>query len=281
MGIVSAKGRANLRIVDYEDFIQTDAAINPGNSGGALVSMRGELIGINTAILSRSGGYQGIGFAIPTNMAVPILKSLIKTGKVVRGYLGVMIQDVDDDLAGALKLPHKRGVLISDVVPAGPAAKAGIKRSDFIVAIEGKSVDSASKLRNLIAGYGAKRTVKLDLYRNGKRKTVKAKLGQLDAKGAAVTGGQPAGLDLAPLSAANRRRFSIPREVPHGVVIQRLARDSKAAEVGLQPGDVILEANRVKIDNVRRFSQVYAKAKRRVLLLVYREGSTFYLLLPK
>ena len=170
MGIVSAKGRANLRIVDYEDFIQTDAAINPGNSGGALVNIRGELIGINTAILSRTGGYQGIGFAIPTGMALPIIRSLLKSGKVIRGYLGIMIQDVDADMAKALKLPSSSGVLVSDVIPDSPAAKAGLKRGDFILKIAGRSVDSASRLRNIVASHGARRQVALDLVRKGKKK---------------------------------------------------------------------------------------------------------------
>ncbi len=172
MGIVSAKGRANVGIADYEDFIQTDAAINPGNSGGALVDMEGNLVGINTAILSRSGGYQGIGFAIPTNMAKPIMESLMKTGHVVRGWLGVSIQDVDQDLAKALNLPSTKGVLISQVQPGSPAAKAGLVRGDVVTAVRGKPVGSTGELRNVVAEAGANVKVKVDILRNGKPQSI-------------------------------------------------------------------------------------------------------------
>ena len=145
-GIVSAMGRTNLGIIDYENFIQTDAAINPGNSGGALVNSRGELVGINTAILSKSGGNQGIGFAIPSNSARPTMESLLKTGKVVRGWLGVGIQDLSADLAQALKLPNASGVLVSSVQPNTPAAKVGLRRGDVILKVNNESVDSTGKL---------------------------------------------------------------------------------------------------------------------------------------
>src|SRR5690606_24971795 len=135
----------------YEDFIQTDAAINPGNSGGALVNMRGELVGINTAILSRSGGNMGIGFAIPTDMAKPISESLLKHGKVDRGYLGVSIQDVDQELAKAMQLPSAQGVLVSDVQANSPAAKGGLVRGDVVVRVDGKAVNTTGQLRNAIA----------------------------------------------------------------------------------------------------------------------------------
>jgi len=282
MGIVSAKGRANLRIVDYEDFIQTDAAINPGNSGGALVDMNGHLVGINTAILSRSGGYQGIGFAIPTNMARPILSSLLKLGKVVRGYLGVMIQDVDDDLSKAMKLPGYKGVLVSDTVADAPARKAGIRRGDFIVKVNGQSVPTASKLRNLIASLGSKRRVSIDLYRDGKKKTISVVLGELPSQQATVGADKKSsGMRLGELTPETRRKYNIPSRVREGIVVEDLDPSGKAAQVGLRPGDVILRANRVTLHNVRRFSQIYAKAKGRMLLLVYRDGSTIFLLLPK
>src|SRR5690606_10262065 len=152
MGIVSAVGRADVGIVDYEDFIQTDAAINPGNSGGALVNMRGELVGINTAILSRTGGYQGIGFAIPSEMAQPIMRSLMDTGRVSRGFLGVGIQDLTPELAQAMGIPNTRGVVITDVRPDSAAAKAGLEQGDVVQSVDGTAVDSAGRLRNLIAG---------------------------------------------------------------------------------------------------------------------------------
>jgi serine protease Do len=268
--------------VDYEDFIQTDAAINPGNSGGALVNVRGKLIGINTAILSRTGGYQGIGFAIPTSMALPILRSLLKTGKVIRGYLGIMIQDVDTDMAKALKLPSSRGVLVSDVIPGSPAAKAGLRRGDFILKIRGRTVDSASRLRNIVASCGARRQVSLELVRHGKKKTISVRLGELPSEDTRIGSAKnSSGLTLGSLTPAKRRRLGLPDRIRGGVVIEKVDPGSSAAAAGLRPGDVILQANRAKIDSVRRFSKIYAAAHKRVLLLVYREGSTVFLLLPK
>ena len=161
--------RANVGIVDYEDFIQTDAAINPGNSGGALVNMRGQLVGINTAILSRTGGSQGIGFAIPTNMAQAIMQSLLQHGKVVRGWLGVVIQDLNRELAKAMRLSIERGVLVADVQHASPAAKAGLQRDDIIVAIDGKPVHSVVRLRNTVATAGPGRSLNLTVLRGDKK----------------------------------------------------------------------------------------------------------------
>ena len=286
MGIVSAKGRANVGIVDYEDFIQTDAAINPGNSGGALVNLRGELVGINTAILSRSGGYQGIGFAIPTNMVRPIVTSLLKSGKVVRGWAGVIIQEVDQELAKAMKLPTTRGVLISDVDPRGPAHKAGLQRGDLVVKINGQTVDSTGALRNLVAASGAGAKVTVEYYRGNALKNLPLTLGELPSNlggtGAVVGGtGQSGGMSLAPINPLHRKKFSLPERLTQGVIIERVDANSAAAMAGLQPGDVILELNRVTINSVSRFQQLYAAARGRVLVLVYRQGSAFYLLLPK
>ncbi len=284
MGIVSAKGRANMGIVDYEDFIQTDAAINPGNSGGALVNMRGELVGINTAILSRTGGYQGIGFAIPSNMVRPIMQSLVKHGKVVRGWLGVVIQEVDSELAQAMKLPTRSGVLISDVSPGGPAERAGLKRGDLVVKLNGQSVDSTGNLRNLVAAAGVGSKVRVDFYRDGKLETRTIALTEMPSKVAAPTpggGGGPEGLGVAPLDPSSRARFNIPARVNFGVVVTRIQPGSGAARAGLQAGDVILEVNRVTIDSVSRFQQSYSAARGRVLLLVYRRGTTLFMILNK
>jgi serine protease Do len=176
MGIVSATGRSALGIVDYEDFIQTDAAINPGNSGGALVNMRGELVGINTAILSRTGGNQGIGFAIPTSMAKPIMASLVKTGHVTRGYLGVVIQDIDRDLAEAMKLQPGSGALVADVEDDSPAARAGIQRGDVIRSLDGQKVASTSQLRNRVASLSPGANVRVELQRDGTPRTVDIQL---------------------------------------------------------------------------------------------------------
>ena len=177
MGIVSAKGRSAVGIVDYEDFIQTDAAINPGNSGGALVNLRGELVGVNTAILSRSGGNQGIGFAIPTAMIGPIMKSLVATGKVARGWLGVGIQDVDRDLAASLGLTAGDGVIVGQVEEGSPAASAGIQRGDLIRSIGGDKVHSSSELRNKIAALAPGSTARVEVVHDKQTRTIDVKLG--------------------------------------------------------------------------------------------------------
>ncbi len=283
-GIVSAKGRANVGIVDYEDFIQTDAAINPGNSGGALVNRHGELIGINTAILSRSGGYQGIGFAIPSDMARPIMQSLIKHGKVVRGWLGVMIQELTPEIAQAMKIGGTRGVLISDVDPAGPAKKAGLRRDDVVLKINGKPTRSTARLRNLIAAAGAHAKVSLQLLRNGAAKMITVKLGKLGSPRAGRwqrTSFTNSSIRVAPLSPASRRRYRIPRRLNHGVLVDGVKPNSSAAWAGLKSGDVILSVDRVKIRTVREFNTQFSAARDRVLLLIYRNGYTNYLIIPK
>jgi serine protease Do len=179
MGIVSAVGRVNVGIEDYEDFIQTDAAINPGNSGGALVNMNGELIGINTAIFSQTGGYMGIGFAIPSNMAKNVMESLIKTGKVERGWLGVSVQDLTSDLATQFGVPMNEGALVAQVVKGSSAYKAGLKQGDVIVEFGGKPVEDSGQLRNLAGFSPVGSTVKLVIVRNKKRESVEVKIGEL------------------------------------------------------------------------------------------------------
>jgi serine protease Do len=191
MGIVSAKGRASVGIEDYEDFIQTDAAINPGNSGGALVDLRGDLIGINTAILSRSGGYQGVGFAIPSNMAKPIMDALVKDGKVSRGYLGVGLRDLTRELAQEHKLTATRGVLVEQVVPASPADKAGLQVEDLIVAVDGGAVTDRDHLRNAIAMKGAGAKVQLEVLRGKRTDTLTATLIALPEQPAPQIPAQP------------------------------------------------------------------------------------------
>jgi len=281
MGIVSAKGRANVGIVDYEDFIQTDAAINPGNSGGALINMSGELIGINTAILSRTGGYQGIGFAIPSNMVKPIMGSLLKRGRVIRGWLGVSIQQVNRDLVRALGLPTAEGVLISDVDPTGPARRAGLKRGDLVVKINGQPVSSVGRLRNLVASAGASAKIQVEFFRRGKKLRSTVRLAELPPKlgsNAAPRTGK-LGLAVAELNAQGiRQKYNIPLRLKYGVVVVQLDPSGAAAGAGLREGDVILEANRAKLGSVRRFSEILRNANRKYLFLVYRQGATLYVI---
>jgi len=289
MGIVSAKGRANMGIVAYEDFIQTDAAINPGNSGGALVNMRGELVGIPTVIVSRSGSSAGIGFAIPTNMMRPIADALVSKGKVVRGWLGVAIQPNSREFANALSLPTHKGVLISDVTPRSPAARAGVKRDDLVVGLNGKSIESPARLRNMVATLGAGKNARLEIYRGKRKLRVNVKLGVLPRDprnpGWAPEEEQgPAeiqGLSVVPLNRETRRAFKVPNRIRFGVVVQGVDPNGAAGQAGLQRGDVILKVKRTRINSVRQFKGMYGKAKGQVVLLVYRQGSTLYMLISK
>jgi len=291
MGIVSAKGRADLGIVDYEDFIQTDAAINPGNSGGALVNMEGQLVGINTAILSRSGGSQGIGFAIPTNMALPIMESLKKDGRVVRGWLGVGIQEVDAELASAMKLPVSNGVVLSDVRPGTPAARAGLKRGDVVVKLDGRPITSAGQFRNAVASTGAKHRVMLDIYRDGKTQSIGVELGEMPNDNALAGGGPQGpsgsgntsvldGISLETITPEHRRAFDISSDV-QGMVVTGVDPRSAAARAGLRPGDVLLEVDRKPVTTPKQLQDAYTKAKGNVLLLINRRGSTVYVVVRR
>lgn len=289
-GIVSAMGRTGLGILDYENFIQTDAAINPGNSGGALVNSKGELIGINTAILSRSGGYQGVGFAIPSNTAKPIMDSLLKSGKVVRGWLGVGIQDLTADLAQALKLPDASGVLVSSIQPNTPAAKAGLRRGDVILKVNNESVDSTGKLRNLIASDGAGTKITLQVRRDSRIENISLTLGELPGSlasnaehgesGAAMPG-SVAGLALEPLTPALRDKYNIPKDVPNGVVVTGVESQSKAERAGVKTGDVVLEVNRKSVTTVEQFKTEWARNQNQAVLLVQRDDSTVFIVIQK
>ncbi len=281
MGIVSAKGRANVGIVDYEDFIQTDAAINPGNSGGALVNTAGELVGINTAILSRSGGYQGIGFAIPSNMAGRIMTSLVDHGKVVRGWLGVVIQDLTPELIRALDLPKDtQGALVSDVVDDSPAAKGGLEAGDVVVRMEGGKVDSSAKLRNLVAIAPAGEKVEFQILRDGRKKKMKVKLGEREgeqqAQSRSSSGGGPlGGLSLATPTREQARRFGLDESV-EGLVVTGVEPGSAAAHSGFRPGDVVIEVDRKPVDSISAFEKIYQASDDGVAVLVQRgEGRLF------
>jgi serine protease Do len=290
MGIVSAKGRANVGIVDYEDFIQTDAAINPGNSGGALIDLHGNLVGINTAIASRSGGYQGIGFAVPSNMARSVMSSLLKHGRVIRGWLGVAIQPVTRDLQKALSLKSARGVLVSDVVQDSPAARGGLRRGDVILRLQGEELRDPAHLRNRVAAAGAGGKVRVMLLRNGKKKQIRIRLGELDGEqpGRALEvapehagSGNLAGLTVENLNAQNRKRFDISSRQKSGLVVSSVVQGSKAARAGLRRGDVLLELNQKPLRSISAFKQLYKRSGKQTLLLVQRARRTLYIVLNK
>ncbi|MEM7675499.1 MAG: Do family serine endopeptidase, partial [Myxococcota bacterium] len=257
MGIVSAKGRANMNIVDYEDFIQTDASINPGNSGGALVNLRGELVGINTAILSRSGGAQGIGFAVPTSMVQPIREQIAKFGRVRRGWLGVSIQDLTPSVAKAFNLKQINGVLVSDILADGPAAKSDLTAGDVIVAVNDKPTSNSAQLRNRIALTRPGSRTKLDVVRDGKSKKVYVTLDEKDDDGvlamAQREGSDPlAGVRLAPLNREARRELNVPSrlsgvvvvEVMPGSAAERANLDLKQAEARLRQSEASLRQSK-------------------------------------
>lgn len=281
-GIVSATGRANVGIADYEDFIQTDAPINPGNSGGALVNIKGELVGINTAIFTTSGGYQGIGFAIPANMAKAVMESLIKKGKVIRGWLGVVIQPVTPDIAKYFELKDEKGALIGDVVQDSPAEKAGIQRGDVIIEFDGKEVKNPDHLKNMVASTLPDTEVKIKIIRNGKPKTIKVKISELPGDMQKLSGAFDnllKGIHVQDITPDMRQSLNIPGRIT-GALVTDINADSPARKI-LMKSDVILEINRKRIKNMNDYKAVVAKIKpgESVLLLVYRNGSTLYITL--
>jgi serine protease Do len=288
MGIVSALGRANVGISDYEDFIQTDAAINPGNSGGALVNTKGELIGINTAIFSRSGGYMGIGFAIPSNMAKAVLESIKKEGKVVRGWLGVSIQDISPTLAKQFGIKENAGALVSDVMENSPADKGGIKRGDVIFQYQGKAVDNPGHLRNAVAETPVGTKVKLTIIRDRKEMTVQLTIGEqpknltkAGAEGEEKSSEESravSGLDVSNLTKEMARRLGVPYK-ENMVVVTNVDPGSPAEEAGVLRGDIILEINRTMIKNADDYDRVMGQVKKgsELLLLINRQGRTLFL----
>lgn len=290
MGIVSAVGRASMGIAEYEDFIQTDAAINPGNSGGALVNIRGELVGINTAIFSQSGGNMGIGFAVPSNLARSIMDQLVKTGKVVRGWLGVAIQELTPELASQFGLSETKGVLVSDVMDDSPAKKAGFERADVITEYDGKPMDSPTHLRNAVAQTPIGRKVSIKVIRDKKIKTIDVTIAEqpksLGQAGSEDNGestaptGVLSDLDVRELNEELAARYGI-KTSERGVVIVRVRPGSTAEEMGVREGDIVLEVNRKAVNSVKSYERaVSGLAKdQAVLLLLKRKGQTIYLTL--
>ncbi len=278
VGVVSAKGRSRMGINEYEDFIQTDAAINPGNSGGPLLNIRGEVVGINTAIFSRSGGYMGIGFAIPVNMAKTIMPQLEKSGKVTRGWLGVAIQDVDEELARSFNLDKARGALVSDVSEDSPAHKAGLRQGDVIVAVAGEAVNDVAELRNRISLTPPGSKVSLRVLREGKSLDMAVVIGELTAdKAAAAAGGnghsglEPMGLVLQDMTEDLARQFGYKQG--QGVLIAEVQPNSPAARVGLQAGYLIEEVNKKPVRSLNDVVQAVKKSgKAKQVLLRIRAG---------
>ncbi|HWP83580.1 MAG TPA: DegQ family serine endoprotease [Terriglobia bacterium] len=284
LGIISAVGRGNLGIEDYEDFIQTDAAINPGNSGGALVNMEGALIGINTAILSRSGGNQGIGFAVPINMARNVMERIIKDGKVIRGWLGVVIQPVTPPIARAMGMDRPRGALVGDITPGSPAEKAGLRRGDVVLSINGEAISETRELSLKVAMMSPGTTVQLRVLRERREIDVPVILGEQPMERAAI-GPQSApgtarameGVAVQNLTPPLRRQLGLPANAT-GVLVAEVEPGSPAAEAGLRRGDVIQEVNGRAVSSVADFERLIRQADRDVvLLLVNREGQTLYI----
>jgi serine protease Do len=281
MGIVSAVGRANVGIADYEDFIQTDAAINPGNSGGAMVNVRGELVGINTAIFSTSGGYQGIGFAVPTSMAKSVMDSLISKGKVVRGWLGVTVQSLTPELAKQFDLKEDKGVLVGDVVEGGPAEKAGLQRGDVIVEFDGRKIEDPNQLRNMVANTEPGREVKVKIIRENKTEIKTVAITELSAEMRKTSKGQYEnllrGVIVQDLTPEIYGRLNLPKNLK-GVIVTDVDEESPAASI-LAQGDVIQEINRQRVVNAKEYETVVSMIKpgKDILLLIYRGGSSIYI----
>jgi serine protease Do len=283
MGIVSATRRANLGIEDYEDFIQTDAPINPGNSGGALVNDRGELVGINTAILSHgSGGSQGVGFAVPSNLARNVMDQIIKNGKVTRAYIGVSIQEVSPELAKAFGEAEPRGALVGDVSSGSPAEKSGLQKGDIIVALNGNPITDSNQLRMSISMMAPGATVNLKVMRNGSEHDMAVTLGVLptEKEQASVEPANPQGA-LEGVSVGNVtdeavQQLGLPANTK-GVVVTDINPSSPVADSGLQPGDVIQEVNHQAVTNVTDFDRAIQKAGKNPLLLVNRQGHTLFI----
>ncbi|MCP5515765.1 MAG: DegQ family serine endoprotease [Verrucomicrobiales bacterium] len=287
-GIVSAKGRATLGL-DYEDFIQTDAAINPGNSGGALVDIEGRLIGINTAILSRTGGNQGIGFAVPTNLARWVMTQLVDNGRVDRGFLGVQIQDLNPQLAEKFGVDETRGALVVDVTPRSPAAKAGLKSGDVIVQFNDREVSDSRRLKLAVGETAPGSEVAIQVLRDGAHLNLKARLRSLPGEEQLARTDNPStaadealrGVGVGDLDDSTRAALKLPEQV-RGAVITQVDQSSAAYESGLRPGDVIIEINRQPVANAEETVKACENPKDPVTLVkVWSRGGSRYLIVDE
>ncbi|MGB9716785.1 MAG: Do family serine endopeptidase, partial [Thermodesulfovibrionales bacterium] len=289
MGIISAVGRANVGVADYEDFIQTDAAINPGNSGGPLVNIKGELIGINTAIFSRTGGYQGIGFAVPSNMVRPIMTQLIQKGKITRGWLGVTIQELTPELSQKFGLDKTTGALVSDVTKGSPADRAGILRGDIILEFNGREVKDVGNLRNMVAQSKIGSQVSIKILRSGKEYTVRLVIAELPREIAeAVPSSLPddieteafTGLSVMSLTKEISKQLGLKKD-EKGVVVVRVEPASPADESGIKKGDIIKEIDKKPVENLEDFNRIVSNLNKNetVLLFITRGDKKFYVTL--
>ncbi len=283
VGVVSAKGRTGVGINDYEDFIQTDAAINPGNSGGPLVNLDGQVVGMNTAIFSRSGGYMGVGFAIPSNLARGIANQLIERGSVTRGFLGIVIQQLTPELAESFGMEPGQGILVAQVSEDSPAARAGIRQGDVILSYQGKPVSSVGNFRNQVALTAPGESAELGILRDGKSMTLDVSIGELTQdKRLAQSGTQTAdelGLTVQTLTPELADQFGA--RAGEGVVVSEVRSGSIAAMAGIEPGTVILQANRHSLSNAAEFEQAVnqSRSQKRILLLIRKGGMQRYLAL--
>ena len=291
-GIISAVGRNQTGMSEFGNFIQTDASINPGNSGGALVDALGRLVGINSAIFSQSGGSMGIGFAVPSNQARSVMESLIKFGKVQRGFLGIQMQPLDDKLAKEFKAPDKDGILVAEVVQGGGAEKAGVKSGDIIVKLNGQRPDDIAAFRNTVANMMPGTKVELDIYRNGKPQTISVTLVERPSAGVALgTPAAPApakvpdvldGVTVADLNAELRKRFAIGDDVK-GALITQVNPDSACADADVRAGDVIVDIDGKRVatsdDAVKLSEEV--KTKSSVRLRISRKGQTQFVVVEE
>jgi serine protease Do len=282
-GVVSAKGRSSLGINDYEDFIQTDAVINPGNSGGPLVNLDGEVVGINTAIFSRSGGYMGVGFAIPINMARGVATQLLQGGEVSRGYLGISIQQLTRELAESFGLGGRKGVLVSQITRGSPAEEAGLREGDLIVRYQGEPVVDSGNLRNRISLTPPGTEAEMRVVRGGREKALRVRIASLEDAAAAIPASSAAaeelGITVQDVTPELASKLGIrPGE---GVVVTGVRRGSVAGMAGIEPGSVILQVNRQPVRSATEFAEhVSASGEaRRVLLQLSRRGTTYYVVL--